>query len=51
MFDLNGDGTVDAEEFEKVTTLLRATSRYGTFDAEIFEKVTTLLRSTSRLSN
>ena len=27
MFDLNGDGTVDAEEFEKVTTLLRFTSR------------------------
>jgi len=27
MFDLNGDGTVDAEEFEKVTTLLRSTSR------------------------
>ncbi|XP_023334803.1 calcium uptake protein 1 homolog, mitochondrial isoform X4 [Eurytemora carolleeae] len=29
MFDLNGDGTVDAEEFEKVTTLLRSTSSTG----------------------
>jgi len=29
MFDLNGDGTVDAEEFEKVNTLLRSTSSTG----------------------
>jgi len=29
MFDLNGDGTVDADEFEQVTTLLRSTSSTG----------------------
>ena len=34
--------TLDAEEFEKVTTLLWSTSMKGTLDAEKFEKVTTL---------
>jgi len=29
MFDLNGDGTVDADEFDQVTTLLRSTSSTG----------------------
>jgi len=29
MFDLNGDGTVDAEEFQQVTTLLRSNSSTG----------------------
>jgi len=29
MFDLNGDGVVDAEEFEKVNTLLRSSSTTG----------------------
>jgi len=29
MFDLNGDGTVDAEEFEKVTNLMRSHSSTG----------------------
>jgi len=29
MFDLNGDGVVDTEEFEKVNTLLRSTSSTG----------------------
>ena len=29
MFDLNGDGTIEADEFEKVTNLLRSNSRSG----------------------
>ena len=27
MFDLNGDGTIEADEFERVTNLLRSNSR------------------------
>ena len=29
MFDLNGDGNVDVEEFEKVTTLIRQQNSMG----------------------
>lgn len=30
MFDLNGDGDVDSEEFEKVATLIRQQTSIGT---------------------
>ena len=51
MFDLNGDGDVDAEEFEKVQEIIRQTSTTGKKHRDHGNTGSTIKKMNSALAN
>ena len=51
MFDLNGDGDVDAEEFEKVQEIIRQTTSNGKKHREHGNSSQSIKKMSSALSN
>lgn len=51
MFDLNGDGDVDVEEFEKVQEIIRQTTSSGKKHRDHGNTGSTLKKTNTALSN